>query len=66
MKTFIVSHDGIWLPGYSVVTAQDEKEAKSLVRQNLKDNNLNHKYVKIEKEVNCSIANTELIYNGNY
>ncbi len=66
MKTFIVSHDGVWLSGYSVVTAQDEEEAKSLIRQYLKDNNLNFEYIKIEKEIDCSIANTELIYNGNY
>ena len=33
MKAFVVRYNGLWLGGKAVVLAEDENEAKQLVRQ---------------------------------
>jgi hypothetical protein len=65
MKTFIATHDGIFLPGYSVVIAKDEKSAKEMLIKLLKEHLLKTKDITLE-EIDITIPNAKMIWDGDY
>jgi len=71
MKTFLAEHDGRWFDGFSIVTAEDEKEARRILRPKIKEEmkRLGKKTANISiklKEIDTKNPNSLMIFNGDY
>jgi len=70
MKTFLAEHDGRWFDGVSIVTAEDSKAARKILRPIIKAEmeRLGKKAsmsIKL-KEVDTKNENVHMIFNGDY
>jgi hypothetical protein len=65
MKTFIAEHNGIYLGGYSVITAKDRNQARRLLKKLLKEHSLSLNSITLE-EVDITSPNAAMIWNGDY
>ncbi len=65
MKTFLAEHNGMYIGGYSIVTAGSKKAAEKLIKELLVGNKLKIENIKLT-EVNTVKRNAVLISNGDY
>ena len=70
MKTFLAEHDGKWLGGFSIVTAEDRSAARKILRPQIKE-----EMERLGKKASISIKLTEIdtkkpnsfmVQNGDY
>lgn len=64
MKLFVYIHDGKWLTGKSVIIADSEKQAESLLKQSLIDNGLKDSFD--PPEIYNIVPQAIMIDNGDY
>ena len=69
MKTFIIEHSGVFIEGFSVVTAKNKTQAKKLVESTLsKRLKQTINTIKIHKiiEVDTKTPNSVLVSDGDF
>lgn len=68
MNTYIVEHQGVWLPGFSVVVAKNEEDAEFLVVDYIKSSTnikLTSERIEIVK-LDTRNSGVTLIWDGDY
>ena len=69
MKTFIVKHSGLFVDGFSIVTAKNKTQAKQLIESNMScrlKQNVNTLKIRSITEINTETPNAIMISDGDF
>lgn len=65
MKVYYVEHKGKYIGGYTLIVAENEDEAKKIIKRKLREENLDDTYMGIY-EVDSKSKGIFYFYNGDY